>query len=143
MTNEQKDTIATYITAFKNFLARHILPDVAIRAMVYPTSDQVLLVITLNRNNQGGTEFRHECASTEEAFQRAGVDPGLLPESDEYSHRIGVSASSIVSLKSFNPANWTTERARQVVQAIVDMIDSAKKRTDRPRLRRSPKLAVD
>ena len=92
MTNEQKDTIATYITAFKNFLARHILPDVAIRATVYPTSDQVLLVITLNRNNQGGTEFRHECASTEEAFQKAGVDPDLLPESDEYSHRIGVSA---------------------------------------------------
>lgn len=53
MTNEQKDMIATYITAFKNFLARHILPDVAIRATVYPTSDQVLLVITLNRNNQG------------------------------------------------------------------------------------------
>ena len=51
MTNEQKDMIATYITAFKNFLASHIQPDVAIRAMVYPTSDQVLLVITLNRNN--------------------------------------------------------------------------------------------
>lgn len=54
MTNEQKDMIATYITAFKNFLTRHILPDVAIRATVYPTNDQVLLVITLNRNNQGG-----------------------------------------------------------------------------------------
>ena len=118
MTNEQKDMIATYITAFKNFLARHILPDVAIRATVYPTNDQVLLVITLNRNNQGGTEFRHECASTEEAFQKAGVDPDLLPESDEYSHRIGVSASSIVSLKSYDPANWTTDRADKVVKAI-------------------------
>lgn len=110
--------IATYITTFKNLLARHLQPDVAIRTSVFPTPDEVLLIMTLNRDNQGGTEFRHECASTEEAFQRAGVDPDLLPESDDYSHRIGVSASSIVSLKSFNPANWTTERARQVVSPV-------------------------
>lgn len=135
--------IATYITAFKNLLARHILPDVAIRATVYPTSDQVLLVITLNRNNQGGTEFRHECASTEEAFQKAGVDPDLLPESDEYSHRIGVSASSIVSLKSYDAKNWTTSRAESLVKSIVEMINSAKKRMGNRGIRRSPKLAVD
>lgn len=143
MTNEEKDMIATYITSFKNLLARHILPDVAIRATVYPTPKEVLLVITLNRNNQGSTEFKSESATTEEAFQKAGVDPDLLPESDKYSHRIGVSASSIVSLKNYDPANWTTERAADVVNAIAEIINSARKRMARPRFRRSQKIAVD
>lgn len=134
--------IATYITTFKNLLARHLQPNVAIKTSVFPTPDEVLLIMTLNRENQGGVEFRSECPSTAEAFQRSGINPNLLPGT-ELSHKVGVSASSIVSLKSYEPANWTTDRADKVVKAIADMINSAKKRMERPRLRRTPKLAVD
>ena len=109
MTNEQKDMIATYITTFKNLLARHLQPDVAIRTSVFPTPDEVLLIMTLNRDNQGGVEFRSECPTTTIAFQRSGIDPNLLPES-ELSHKVGVCASSIVSLKSYDAKNWTTSR---------------------------------
>lgn len=142
MTNEQKDMIATYITTFKNLLARHLQPDVAIRTSVFPTPDEVLLIMTLNRDNQGGVEFRSECHTTTIAFQRSGIDPNLLPES-ELSHKVGVCASSIVSLKSYDAKNWTTSRAESLVKSIVEMINSAKKRMGNRGIRRSPKLAVD
>ena len=142
MTNEQKDMIATYITTFKNLLARHLQPDVAIRTSVFPTPDEVLLIMPLNRDNPGGVEFRSECPTTTIAFQRSGIDPNLLPES-ELSHKVGVCASSIVSLKSYDAKNWTTSRAESLVKSIVEMINSAKKRMGNRGIRRSPKLAVD
>ena len=134
--------IATYITTFKNLLARHLQPNVAIKTSVFPTPDEVLLIMTLNRDNQGGVEFRSECPSTAEAFQRSGIDPNLLPET-ELSHKVGVSASSIVSLKSYDIKNWTTSRADNLVKSIVEMISSAKKRMGHRSMRRTPKLAVD
>lgn len=134
--------IATYITTFKNLLARHLQPDVAIKTLVFPTPVEVLMVLTLNRDNQGGVEFRSECASTAEAFQRSGIDPDLLPEGS-MTHKVGVCASSIVSLKSYDANNWTAVRAENLVKSIIKMINSAQKKMSHRSIRRTPKLAVD
>lgn len=121
MTAEQKDMIATYITTFKNLLARHLKPNVAIKTSIYPTPDEVLIQLTLNRDNKSGVEWKKESASAAEAIQRAGVDPNLLPESD-LTHKVGLYAASIVSLKTLDEKNWTSKRAADLVDDIIKRI---------------------